>query len=102
MLEGLLLAGHKSMVSKAAFAQSAANVQVLTPQPGDPINEVRLLVTSQSGDYGTVNQGSDYIQSIGLNLSGTTSTTSITDTLGLLSGNTRTMPVGAQAHQAQP
>ena len=65
------------------------NVQVLTPQAGDPINEVRLLVTSQSGDFGAVNAGSDFIQSIGLNLTGTdTAGTSISDSLGLLSGNT--------------
>jgi hypothetical protein len=65
------------------------NVQVLTPHAGDPINEVRLLVTSQSGDFGTVNAGSDFIQSIGLNLTGTPAT-SISDSLGLLSGNTIT------------
>ncbi len=65
------------------------HVQVLTPHAGDPINEVRLLVTSHSGDFGTVNQGSDFIQSIGLNLTGDhTAGTTITDTMGLLSGNT--------------
>jgi hypothetical protein len=62
-------------------------VQVLAPHAGDPITEVRLLVTSQSGDFGTVNQGSDSIQSIGLNLSGIAAN-QITDSLGLLSGNT--------------
>ncbi|WP_143278178.1 hypothetical protein [Bradyrhizobium sp. UFLA03-84] len=64
------------------------NVTVLPMQPGDPINEVRLEITSQSGDFGTVNQGSDFIQSIALNLTGTTGATSIIDKLGLLSGNT--------------
>jgi hypothetical protein len=67
----------------------SVSVQVLTPHAGDPINEVRLLVTSQSVDFGTVNQGSDFIQSIGLNLTGTAAT-SITDSAGLLSGTTIT------------
>ncbi|MCC8977397.1 Ig-like domain-containing protein [Bradyrhizobium acaciae] len=69
----------------------SVDVKVLPMQPGDPINEVRLQVTSRSGDFGTVNQGSDFIQSIALNLTGTTSASSITDTLGLLSGNTITL-----------
>ena len=63
-------------------------VQVLAPEAGDPINEVRLLVTAQSGDYGTVNAGSDFIQSLGLKLTGNVTTgTTITDGDGLLSGN---------------
>jgi hypothetical protein len=64
----------------------SVSVQVLAPHAGDPINEVRLQVTSQSGDHGTVNQGSDFIKSIALNLTGTAAS-SITDTAGLLSGN---------------
>jgi hypothetical protein len=70
------------------------SVQVLAPQAGDPITEVRLLVTAQSADFGTVNQGSDNIQSIGLNLSGIPAA-SITDGDGLLSGNT----INASANQ---
>jgi hypothetical protein len=66
----------------------SVSVQVLTPHTGDPIDEVRLLVTSKSGDLGTANEGSDYIKSIELNLIGTTGASSITDTLGLLSANT--------------
>jgi hypothetical protein len=66
----------------------SVNVQVLTPHDGDPITEVRFLVTSQSGDYGTTNQGSDFIKSLQLNLTGGTNASSITDSLGLLSGNT--------------
>jgi hypothetical protein len=66
---------------------------VLTPHAGDPIDEVRLLVTSQTGDFGTLNAGSDSIKSLGLNLTGTvTAGTSISDSLGLLSGNTINAP----------
>jgi len=68
------------------------NVQLLARHDDDPINEVRLLVTCQSGDFGTVNQGSDYIQSIQLGLSGNvTAGTTISDTGGLLVGNTITL-----------
>jgi hypothetical protein len=64
-------------------------VTVLSPQANDPINKVRLAVTAQSGDYGTADQGSDFIQSLGLNLTGdVTAGTAITDSKGLLSGNT--------------
>ncbi len=78
----------------------SVSVQVLAPHAGDPINEVRLLVTSQSGDYGTVNQGSDRIQSIGLNLTGTgTGGTSISDSLGLLSGSTINAPANLGSFQ---
>jgi VCBS repeat-containing protein len=66
----------------------AVKVQVLTPHDGDPVTEVRLLVTAQSGDFGTVNAGSDFIQSIALGGTAATDATQITDSLGLLSGNT--------------
>ena len=62
--------------------------KVLAPEAGDPVNEVRLLVTAQSGDYGTVNAGSDFIQSLGL---GGTAFTDATQTIvngKLLTGNT--------------
>jgi hypothetical protein len=69
----------------------SVNVQVLARHDDDPITEVRLLVTCQSGDFGTVNQGSDFIQSIVLDLSGNaTAGTTISDSLGLLVGNTIT------------
>lgn len=45
-------------------------VTVLPMHLGDPINEVRLQVSSQSGDFGTINAGSDFIKSLGLSLSG--------------------------------
>lgn len=66
------------------------NVSVLTPHSGDPINEVRLLITSHSGDHGTVNQGSDFLSNIMLNLSGdvTDGTTIIGDSGGLVAANT--------------
>jgi VCBS repeat-containing protein len=64
----------------------AVKVQVLTPHDGDPVTEVRLLVTAQSGDFGTVNAGSDFIQSIALGGTAATDATQITDSLGLLSG----------------
>lgn len=75
------------------------NVTVLSPEAGDPINEVRLMVTAQSGDDGTVNQGSDFIQSIGLNLTGNVTTgTTITDSDNLLSGNT----INASSNNSAP
>jgi hypothetical protein len=60
------------------------NVQVLARHDGDPITEVRLLITSQSGDFGTVNQGSDLIQSIGLDLTGNATNAVITISAGSL------------------
>ena len=63
-------------------------IKVLTPQTGDPVNEVRLLVTAQSDDYGTVNAGSDFIKSIGLGGTAFTDATQITDGDKLLNGNT--------------
>ena len=67
----------------------SVSVKVLAPDAGDPINEVRLLVTAQSADYGNVNAGSDSIQSVGLNLAGDVTTgITITDSDHLLNGNT--------------
>jgi hypothetical protein len=75
------------------------NVRVLSPEAGDPINEVRLGMTAQSGDYATINQDSDFIQSIGLNLTGdVTNGTTITDSKHLLSGNT----INALGHNTVP
>ena len=71
-----------------ADAPAAVTFKVLAPQAGDPVNEVRLLVTAQSGDYGTVNAGSDFIQSIGLGGTAFTDATKITDSDKLLNGNT--------------
>lgn len=70
--------------------QPTVNVQVLPWQSGDSVTEVRLLITSHSGDYKTVNEGSDYLQNILLNLTGdvTDGTKIIGDTGGLVSANT--------------
>ena len=75
--------------ARAAADQPSVNVQVLTPHNGDPINEVRLLITSHSGDHGTVNQGSDYLSDILLNLTGdvTAGATVIGDTGHLVAVN---------------
>jgi hypothetical protein len=69
---------------------TATQVTVLPSQSGDPINEVRLKITSHSADHGTLNQGSDYLQSIVLNLSGdvTAGTKILGDTGNLVSPNT--------------
>jgi hypothetical protein len=37
---------------------------VMTSQPGDPVTLTRLQVDATSGDFNTVTQGSDYIQSL--------------------------------------
>ena len=63
-------------------------IKVLAPEAGDPINEVRLLVTAQSGDYGTVDAGSDFIKSLLLSGSAFSAATQITDSDKLLNGNT--------------
>jgi Bacterial cadherin-like domain len=58
-------------------------VKVLAPQTGDPVTETRLLVTANSGDFGTLNEGSDFIKSIQLP-GGVT----LTDAQNLLSNGT--------------
>ena len=63
-------------------------IKVLTPEANDPVNEVRLLVTAQSGDYGTVDAGSDFIKSLLLSGSAFSAATQITDSDKLLNGNT--------------
>jgi hypothetical protein len=66
---------------------------LLTPHVGDPATEMRYLVTVQAGDYGTINQGADFIQGLSLSLGGNvTSGVTITDTGGYLSGNTFNLP----------
>jgi hypothetical protein len=67
----------------------AVNVTVDTQHAAtDPINEVRLLITSQTGDHGTVNQGSDYLSDLLLNLTGDTGATILGDTDHLVAPNT--------------
>jgi hypothetical protein len=69
----------------------SVKVSVLSAQPGDSPDLIRLGVTATSGDFGTVNNGSDFIQSLGLSLTGNnTSGFTITDTKHLLSGTTIT------------
>jgi hypothetical protein len=61
-------------------------VQVLPWQMGDPVTETRLLVTATSGDFGTADEGSDFIKS--LQFDGLLGGVTLSDTLGLLSGTT--------------
>ena len=66
---------------------------IAAPQPLDPPTLVRFDATVTSGDYATINQGSDYIKSLALALTGTnTSGITITDSAGLLSANLITPP----------
>jgi VCBS repeat-containing protein len=61
-------------------------VQVLPWQMGDPATETRLLITATSGDFGTPDEGSDFIKS--LQFSGLPGGVTLSDTKGLLSGTT--------------
>jgi hypothetical protein len=67
----------------------SVSVQVLAPHPGDPANLTRLGVLAESADFPTLNTGSDFIQSLGLNLTGT-DTSGFTITANGLSGTTIT------------
>src|SRR5262249_7637159 len=59
----------------------------------DPATLVRFDVTLTSGDFATINQGSDYIKALALSLTGTnTSGITISDSAHLLSGNLITVP----------
>jgi VCBS repeat-containing protein len=60
---------------------------IAAPHAGDPATLIRFGVTVTSGDFATINQGSDYIQSLALSLTGTnTSGITITDSAGLYAG----------------
>ena len=66
---------------------------VAPPHPGDLASLFRFAVTVTSGDYGTIDQFSDFIKSLALSLTGTnTAGISITDSLGLLAGGVITPP----------
>jgi hypothetical protein len=72
----------------------SVTLTVLAPQPGDSATETRFQLTATTGDYGTVNQGSDYLQSLVLGLTGNASG-SLSDTGGFLSGDSINLPSGA-------
>ncbi len=59
-------------------------VKLLPWQPGDPVTETKFLVTATSGDFGSPEQGSDYIKS--LLFSGLPGGVTLKDGMGLLSG----------------
>jgi Bacterial cadherin-like domain len=61
---------------------------IAAPQSGDAATLVRFNVTITSGDFATIDQGSDYIKSLATSLTGTnTNGITVTDSAGLLSGN---------------
>jgi hypothetical protein len=67
---------------------------VLSDQPGDPATLTRLQITATTPGYGTVNQGSDYIQS--LTFSGVPSDVTLTGT-GLVENPDGTRPPATRA-----
>src|SRR5262249_34847042 len=55
---------------------------IAAPHAADPATLIRFSVTITSDDFATINQGSDYIKSLALSLTGTdTSGITITDSL---------------------
>jgi hypothetical protein len=69
----------------------SVQVSVLPTHSGDSPDLTRVEVTATSGDFGTATSGSDFIQSLGLDLTGNnTSGFTITDSDGDLSGTTIT------------
>jgi hypothetical protein len=86
--------GTVTVTATPAADPPKISIEVLPARPGDPATLTRIEVTAISADDETVNRGSDYIQSLGLDLAGNvTSGVTITDRDGLLSGNTIT-PIG--------
>jgi len=67
----------------------AVSLSLLAAQPGDPATRTRFLLQANTEDFGTINNGSDFLKSIGLSLSGNvTNGVTFSDTAGLLAGNT--------------
>ena len=66
---------------------------IAAPHSGDTATLVRFGVTITSDDFATIDQGSDYIKSLLLSLTGTnTNGITVTDSAGLLSSNLITPP----------
>jgi hypothetical protein len=66
---------------------------IAAPSAGDAATLVRLDVSITSDDFATIDQGSDYIKSLALSLTGNnTNGISVTDSAGLLSNNLITPP----------
>jgi hypothetical protein len=86
-------AGHTAVtlltVKETPVADApTVSIQLLPYQNGDPINEVRLEITGTSADFGGVNNGSDFIQSIGLGGTAVNDTSQILVNGQLLTGDT--------------
>ena len=63
------------------------------PHTGDSASETRYLLTATTGDFGTITNGSDYLKSLALGLTGNaTNGATLSDTAGLLSGGSFNLP----------
>jgi len=68
----------------------------LSVAPGASVSDTLITVTANSGDFGTFQSGSDFIQSLQLGLTGNFLGATLTDSLGLLDPATNTITTTGQ------